>query len=91
MKLIDFMITTHPAYGRLKELASEQKKNIHQGRLFLSSDRFRSLICSIVLNDKLEELQKEEGVSSRTELTKDMHFYPDLHGASLSNGFNPLE
>lgn len=79
MKLIDFMITTHPAYGKLKELAAEQKKNIHQGML-LFSGYTTSFTCSLVLNDKLEELKKEEGVSSRTELTKDMHFYPDLHG-----------
>ena len=25
------MITTHPAYGRLKELAQERQTNIHQG------------------------------------------------------------
>ena len=33
-----------------------------------------------VLNKKLDELIKLEGVSSRTELTKDLHMYPDLHG-----------
>jgi len=33
-----------------------------------------------VLNEKLDELVKLEGVSSRTELTKDLHMYPDLHG-----------
>ena len=30
-QLIDFMITTHPAYPRLKELAEKRKANIHEG------------------------------------------------------------
>ncbi|KAH9950160.1 Pentulose kinase [Amylocystis lapponica] len=62
-QLIDFMITTHPAYPRLQELAEEQKTSIHD-----------------VLHDELEKLRIEAGVDSWTELTKDMHFYPDLHG-----------
>ncbi|OJT04419.1 hypothetical protein TRAPUB_4875 [Trametes pubescens] len=62
-QLIDFMITTHPAYPRLKELAEQQKTNIHE-----------------VLHNELEKLQKEEGAENLTELTKDVHFYPDLHG-----------
>ncbi|KAI0346965.1 Pentulose kinase [Trametopsis cervina] len=33
-----------------------------------------------VLHDELEKLRVENGVDSFTELTKDMHFYPDLHG-----------
>ncbi|KAH9843764.1 uncharacterized protein C8Q71DRAFT_729989 [Rhodofomes roseus] len=33
-----------------------------------------------VLANQLNELCKEEGVATWTELTKDMHFYPDLHG-----------
>ncbi|KAL7282009.1 Pentulose kinase [Trametes coccinea BRFM310] len=62
-QLIDFMITTHPAYPRLKELAEKQNKNIHE-----------------VLQAELEKLRAEEQVESLTELTKDLHFYPDLHG-----------
>jgi len=62
-QLIDFMITTHPAYPRLKELAEQQNTNIHE-----------------VLHNELEKLREENGASSWTELTKDMHFYPDLHG-----------
>ena len=31
LQLIDFMITTHPAYGQLKKLAEERQTNIHQG------------------------------------------------------------
>ncbi|KAI0334932.1 Pentulose kinase [Cubamyces sp. BRFM 1775] len=62
-QLIDFMITTHPAYPRLKELAEKQKKNIHE-----------------VLQAELEKLRVEEKVDNLTELTKDLHFYPDLHG-----------
>ena len=37
----------------------------------------------VVLNEKLDELVKLEGVSSRTELTKDLHMYPDLHGGGF--------
>ncbi|KAJ3975946.1 Pentulose kinase [Lentinula raphanica] len=33
-----------------------------------------------VLQDLLQKMKKENGVESLTELTKDMHFYPDLHG-----------
>ncbi|KAI0319179.1 Pentulose kinase [Amylostereum chailletii] len=33
-----------------------------------------------VLRDTLEEIKKEEGAASWTEMLKDMHFYPDLHG-----------
>ncbi|KAH9894101.1 Pentulose kinase [Cubamyces lactineus] len=62
-QLIDFMITTHPAYPRLKELAEKQNKNIHE-----------------VLQAELEKLRVEEKVDNLTELTKDLHFYPDLHG-----------
>ncbi|KAI0922037.1 hypothetical protein AcW1_004143 [Taiwanofungus camphoratus] len=62
-QLIDFMITTHPAYPKLLELAEERKADIHE-----------------VLHDELEKLCLEAKVESWTELTKDMHFYPDLHG-----------
>ena len=40
------MITTHPAYPRLKELAEKQKKNIHEGEFAYASN-----ICSSLLND----------------------------------------
>ncbi|KAK7054856.1 hypothetical protein VNI00_003319 [Paramarasmius palmivorus] len=33
-----------------------------------------------ILYDTLQNLKKEAKVESLTELTKDMHFYPDLHG-----------
>lgn len=32
VKLIDFMIKTHPAYSKLELLATEQKTNIHEGK-----------------------------------------------------------
>ncbi|XP_006459750.1 hypothetical protein AGABI2DRAFT_202125 [Agaricus bisporus var. bisporus H97] len=62
-QLIDFILTTHPAYPKLEELAKEKQKNIHE-----------------VLDEVLEQLRVEEGVSSLTELTKDLHIYPDFHG-----------
>ncbi|EIN10230.1 Pentulose kinase [Punctularia strigosozonata HHB-11173 SS5] len=33
-----------------------------------------------VLQSLLEELRDKDGLGSFTEITKDMHFYPDLHG-----------
>ncbi|KAG8711493.1 hypothetical protein FRC08_015818 [Ceratobasidium sp. 394] len=62
-QLIDFMLTTHPAYARLQSLAKEQQKSVH-----------------VVLAERLESLRQEANVESLTELTKDIHFYPDLHG-----------
>ena len=37
-------------------------------------------IAATVLADELERLRKEKKAESLTELTKDIHFYPDLHG-----------
>ena len=62
-QLIDFVLTTHPAYGRLESLAKEKGKSVH-----------------VLLAERLEELRQEAGVESLVELTKDVHFYPDLHG-----------
>ncbi|KAG8218287.1 hypothetical protein J3R82DRAFT_3898 [Butyriboletus roseoflavus] len=62
-QLIDFVITTHPAYPELQERAKQEQKNIHQ-----------------VLLEVLENLRQEKQVESFTELTKDIHFYPDFHG-----------
>ena len=69
-QLIDFVITTHPAYPELQKLAKQQDK-IH-----------------IVLADLLEHLRVQEAKAAKkdpndfplTELTKDLHMYPDLHG-----------
>ena len=42
-----------------------------------------------VLHDELEKLRVEAGAESFTELTKDMHMYPDLHGTpSFPSGHN---
>ncbi|EPQ59684.1 Pentulose kinase [Gloeophyllum trabeum ATCC 11539] len=62
-QLIDFMITTHPAYKELQEKAEKENTNIHE-----------------VLHDTLVKMKEENGVETFTELTKDLHFYPDLHG-----------
>jgi len=62
-QLIEFILTTHPAYPALIELAKEQHKNIHT-----------------VLGETLEKLRVENNVGTLTELTKDMHMYPDFHG-----------
>ena len=34
----------------------------------------------IILGETLETLREEAGIPTLTELTKDIHFYPDLHG-----------
>ncbi len=34
----------------------------------------------VVLHDELERLRSEVKAENLTELTKDLHFYPDLHG-----------
>ncbi|TFK43052.1 Pentulose kinase [Crucibulum laeve] len=62
-QLIDFILTTHPAYPKLVEQGKEEQKNIHT-----------------VLQELLEKLRVESGVESLTELTKDLHIYPDFHG-----------
>ncbi|ORX38817.1 hypothetical protein BD324DRAFT_291502 [Kockovaella imperatae] len=62
-QLIDFMITTHPAYPRLVEEAKKADTNMFQ-----------------ILADRLAALVKEYGLETATQLTKDLHFYPDLHG-----------
>ncbi|TFK56219.1 Pentulose kinase [Heliocybe sulcata] len=62
-QLIDFMITTHPAYKELTEKAEKQNTNIFE-----------------VLHDTLVTMRDENKVATFTELTKDLHFYPDLHG-----------
>ena len=35
-----------------------------------------------VLAEELEKLRQKEGAETLTEVTKDMHLYPDLHGKS---------
>jgi hypothetical protein len=79
MQLIDFILTTHPAYPQLVDLGKEQQKNIHTG-LFI----FRFIINynngSAVLLEILDKLRVREDVESLTELTRDMHMYPDFHG-----------
>ena len=42
---------------------------------------WRAAETHTVLLDELEKIRKEEGAESLTEVTKDMHMYPDLHGA----------
>ncbi|KAJ3987591.1 Pentulose kinase [Lentinula detonsa] len=48
-------------------------------RLQKIAEEHKSNIFS-VLQDLLQKMKEENGVESLTELTKDMHFYPDLHG-----------
>lgn len=71
------MITTHPAYAELKSIAEERKVKIH-------------VVLAETLEDLRLEAAKASGKSAEdytlTELTKDIHFYPDLHGVSSVTG-----
>ncbi|KAH8918811.1 Pentulose kinase [Atractiella rhizophila] len=67
-QLLDFMLTTHPAYNELLEIAKFEQTDIYK-----------------VLEGELGRLlQANEKASGRksflTELTKEYHIYPDLHG-----------
>ncbi|KAF9510752.1 hypothetical protein BS47DRAFT_1373269 [Hydnum rufescens UP504] len=70
-QLIDFVITTHPAYSELQSMAKDTNKQVH-----------------VILSETLERLRVEAAIAqgkgaktfSLTELTKDLHFYPDLRG-----------
>lgn len=62
-QLIDFVITTHPAYPKLQEEVKKQGVSSYE-----------------VLGRRLEEMQKRTEAPTPTHLTKDLHFYPDLHG-----------
>ena len=37
----------------------------------------------IVLAEELEKLRQKVGAETLTEVTKDMHLYPDLHGNQI--------
>lgn len=75
------MLTTHPAYTRLQEKAKAQDSNIHQGKILCPTQKALTLIWNCaVLQELLEQRRVEKKAESLTELTKDMHFYPDLHG-----------
>jgi len=74
-QLIDFVMTTHPAYPSLVELSKKTGKSTYE-----------------LLGELLDKLQKSRGAETLSKksrsafayivahLTKDMHFYPDLHG-----------
>ncbi|ORY31026.1 hypothetical protein BCR39DRAFT_527906 [Naematelia encephala] len=62
-QLIDFMMTTHPAYPKLQALCDKTGRNAFD-----------------LLGERLETMRQAKGVDTATHLTKDLHFYPDLHG-----------
>ena len=74
------MLTTHPAYARLQEKARAENSNIHQGNPCLKKEPLVLIWNYAVLQELLEKRRVEKKAESLTELTKDMHFYPDLHG-----------
>jgi ribulose kinase len=72
-KLIDFIITSHPAYNELLTESESSGRPIHS-----------------ILEDTLEKLRIEAKAATLTELTRDIHFYPDLHG-SFRSRYSRLE
>lgn len=67
LQLIEYMLTSHPAYPLLEQQAAAAKKPVHT-----------------ILTETLDAIRTEEGARSLTELTRHLHFYPDLHGAPFS-------
>ncbi|CAD6564629.1 MAG: hypothetical protein TREMPRED_000040 [Tremellales sp. Tagirdzhanova-0007] len=73
-QLIDFTMTSHPAYPRLREMSEKTGKNAFE-----------------ILGSSLEDMMKKGKAETLTHLTKDLHFYPDLHGElSVSGNRSPL-
>ncbi|KAG8903075.1 hypothetical protein FRB99_003781 [Tulasnella sp. 403] len=66
-QLIDFIITSHPAYNKLQELAKEKDESIYD-ILAQQLEDLRKAASTNGLNESL------------TGLTKDLHMYPDFHG-----------
>ncbi|KAG8924378.1 hypothetical protein FRC02_010468 [Tulasnella sp. 418] len=66
-QLIDFILTTHPAYPELQVLAKEKGTNIYS----VLADKLEELRKEASASDREETL---------TGLTKHLHLYPDFHG-----------
>jgi hypothetical protein len=79
-QLIEFTIKTHPAYNELLKITEERKSNIHEGEIPSLGHKDIAHGVLLVLHDQLVKIQKEEGFETFTEVIKDMHMYPDLHG-----------
>lgn len=83
-QLIDFILSTHPARNVLEKTASERGVTNFEGEIILylrgSYSNMSCFLSVLVLEEELERLRKEQGVESLIELTRDLHFYPDLHG-----------
>lgn len=85
LQLIEHIITTHPAKDDLYKKAKEEGKNIYSGMslFLLPSIQIAHQSMAPVLHDTLERLRVESNVGSYTELTKELHLYPDFHGSLL--------
>lgn len=66
-QLIDFMITTHPAYPELSKIAKEKNETVHD-------------VLENKLEELRKEASSESKDETSTGLTKDVHLYPDFHG-----------
>jgi ribulose kinase len=79
-QLIDFVLKTHPAYSKLQQAAEGKGIGIYQCDAFCSLLRHTSNVKLIDLTSELQKQMTETECKSPTELTKHIHFYPDLHG-----------
>ncbi|KAG8997560.1 hypothetical protein FRB90_012482 [Tulasnella sp. 427] len=66
-QLIEFIISSHPAYAALQDRARQEGTNVYH-------------ILAEELQRLRVEASKEGFAESLTGLTKDIHMYPDFHG-----------
>ncbi|KAG9011852.1 hypothetical protein FRB90_007014 [Tulasnella sp. 427] len=66
-KLIEFIISSHPAYAALQDRARQEGTNVYH-------------ILAEELQRLRAEASKDRFEESLTGLTKDIHMYPDFHG-----------
>jgi ribulose kinase len=85
-QLIDFVLKTHPSYVKLQQLAETKKISIYECKkvnVFYLCMRLSSVVD---LAAELQRQMSETNCKSATELTRHLHFYPDLHGINWNIG-----
>lgn len=79
-QLIDFVLKTHPSYVKLQQLAATKKISTHECKKVDVFNPYVRLSPVIDLATELQRQISETNCKSATELTRHLHFYPDLHG-----------
>lgn len=82
-QLIDFMVTTHPAYPKLQAQVKETGKNMFEllGERLEVMRKEKGVDTASTLNTWVVWLARLMCIA---HLTKDLHFYPDLVCFSLA-------